>query len=203
MSSSMRLTKQTLDVRTLGGVYGTGVLTPDGATGILANQTCQIFQDQIGAGTTSNLVQTTADSNLFGGRIPNGEVYTLFGFQVQLQYSVAASGVPVAAANQIYEQALANIEMKIHMKGQEYIIGNLKPLPCGLGTNGMPMNGGRAVAPFRFPAELPIQLTSNDTWFVTMTAKRPILDGAGLNNLSIFIYCPASRGIPIGQLSGA
>ena len=60
----MRLTKQTLDVRTLGGVYGTGVLTPDGATGILANQTCQIFQDQLGAGTTSNLVQTNADSNL-------------------------------------------------------------------------------------------------------------------------------------------
>ena len=203
MSSSMRLTKQTLDVRTLGGVFGTGVLTANGAVGILANQSCQIFQDQIGNGVTSNLVQTTADSNLFGGRIPNGEVYTLFGFQVQLQWKIAATGVPVVQTAQLYEQALANIEMKIHMKGQEYVIGNLKPLPCGLGANGMPMNGGRAVAPFRFPAELPIQLTSNDTWFVTMTTKRAILDGAGLNDLSVFIYCPASRGIPIGQLSGA
>lgn len=203
MSSSMRLTKQTLDVRTLGGVFGTGQIQADGATGILANQTCQIFQDQLGAGVTSNVVQTTADSNLFGGRIPNGEVYTLFGFQVQLQWVVQATGLPVIQANALYEQALANIEMKIHMKGQEYIIGNLKPLPSGLGSNGMPMNGGRAVAPFRFPAELPIQLTSNDTWFITMTTKRPILDGAGLNALKIFVYCPASRGIPIGQLSGA
>lgn len=203
MASSMRLTKQTLDVRTLGGVYGTGVLTPDGATGILANQTCQIFQDQLGAGTTSNLVQTTADSNLFGGRIPNGEVYTLFGFQIQFQWKVLATGLPVIQTAALYEQALANVEFKLHMKGQEYIIGNVKPLACGLGSNGMPMNGGRAVAPFRFPAELPIQLTSNDTWFVTMTTRRPIVDGAGLNALSVFVYCPASRGIPIGQLSGA
>ena len=197
------LTQQTLDVRTLGGVFGTGVLAGDGATGILPNTTCQIFQDNLGAGVTSGLVQTTADSNLFGGRIPNGEVYTLFGFQVQIREVVAATGLPVVSNAAFYQTALCNIEMKIHMKGQEYIIGNLKPLPCGLGSNGMPMNGGRAVAPFRFPAELPIQLDGNDTWFVTMTAKRAIVDGAGLNNLEIFIYCPASRGIPISQLSGA
>jgi hypothetical protein len=203
MASNMRLTNQTLDVRTLGGVFGTGVLQGDAATGIAVNTTCQIFQDNLGAATTSNIVQTTADSNLFGGRIPNGEVYTLFGFQVQVREVVAATGLPVVSANAFYETALANIEMKIHMKGQEYVIGNLKPLPSGLGCNGMPMNGGRAVAPFRFPAELPIQLTGNDSWFVTMTAKRAILDGAGLNDLEIFIYCPASRGIPISQLSGA
>ena len=197
------LTKQTLDVRTLGGIFGRAQIpTGAGVAVVASGAEASVWNDQIGASTTSNLTQTTADSNLFGGRIPNGEVYTLFGWQVQI-FEVTSADLPVDSTALIHESMLDGLSMTLHMKGQEYVVGSVIPSPSGLGSDTLAMNGGRAVAPFRFPAQLPIQLVSNDQWFVTFTAKSAITLTAADNKIEIFMYCPASRGIPITQLSGA
>lgn len=200
--------KTTLDVRTLNGIYGRANLA--GAGGVVPlNGSTQIFLDQLGGSINSNVAQTQADSNFYDGITPNGEIYTIFGFQVQIwEETISTPATPVfpavIAPNPVVsQQALENLSFSLNLKGQEYTIGSLKTTPCPLGGNTYSQNGGRAVAPFRFPRQLPLQLNSNDQFFVTVTAKRPIAVTAATNGIGIFIYCPASRGIPLGQLSGA
>lgn len=201
--------KTTLDVRTLGGIYGTGDLAGAGGA-VPVNAQTQIFLDPLGGFANSNIAQTQADSNFFDGQTPNGEVYTIFGFQVEIwEQSVSTPATPIfptpIPGNAVtIAEALESLSFSLNIKGQEYIIGSLKTVPCPLGSNTYPQNGGRAVAPFRFPRQLPLQLNSNDQFFMTVTAKRAINNtAAATNGFGIFVYCPASRGIPLGQLSGA
>ena len=193
----------TLDVRTLQGIYGTGKLD-DGAAGVVAaNSQTIIFLDTLGSATNSNIAQTSADSNFFGGRVDAGEVYTLFGFQVQIQ-EVTAAGASVAPSAVVIQEALRNLSFTLNLKGQTYPIGSLLTTPSGLGSDGMAKNGGNGVAPFRFPRQLPLQISSLDSFSVTVKAERAINVAAGTTNtIGVFIYCPSSRGIPLGQLSGA
>ena len=202
---SMRLTRQTLDVRTLGGIFGRCNLAPPaGAAAVAAGTKGFIWLDNLNESTTSNIVGgvTYADANVFSGRIANMETYTLFGWQMQV-FEVDANGLPVDTAPNVHESFLDSLTFKLFMKGQEYIIGNVKPNPTGLGCNGLDMNGGRAVAPFRFPAELPNQLDGNDSWYVEVSNTRAITVSGANHRIEVFIYCPASKGIPVGQLSGA
>ena len=121
-------------------------------------------------------------------------------------FEVDANSLPVDSAANIHESFLDSLSFKLFMKGQEYIIGNVKPNPTGLGcggTGGLDMNGGRAVAPMRFPTDLPVQLRGNDSWYVEVSNPRAITVSAADNRIEVFIYCPASKGIPVGQLSGA
>ena len=199
----MRLTNQTLDVRSLGGVFGRCVI--DGAGGVVAaGSTGSIFLDELGASATSNVAGgiTNADANLFGGVVPNGEVITIFGWQMQVG-EVTSAGLPVDSAAELHEAFLDSLSYKIFLKGQEYVQGNLKPVPSGLGCSLLDKNGGANVAPFRFPGSLPLQIGPNDQLFVQIEAKRAIATGGGTNGIEIFLYCPATRGIAIGQLSGA
>ena len=200
----MAMTQQTLDVRTLGGIYSRALLADSPAAAVVTSgASTKLFLDQLGGSTNSGITQTAATSNFYDGIVPNGEVYTLFGFQVMV-YETDSSAVPVASTAVIHQEALRNLSFSLNLKGQEYVIGSVMPTPCPLGTNTLFQNGGRAVAPFRFPRQLPLQLNSNDQFFVTVTAKRTInLTAASTNGLGIFVYCPASRGIPLGQLSGA
>ena len=194
---------QTLDVRTLNGIFGSATLGPGAAGVIAAGATTKLFLDSLGSNTNSRVTQTVADSNFWSGYTPNQETYTLFGFQVQI-WEVDANYVAQATTNVIIQEALRNISFSLSLKGQEYQIGSLMTVPCPLGSNGLPQNGGRAVAPFRFPRALPLQLGSMDQFYVNVRAERPINVAAGTTNeIGIFIYCPASRGIPLGQLSGA
>lgn len=205
---TMRLTRQTLDVRTLGGIFGRcNIAAPAGVAVVATGTKGFIWLDQLNEATTSNIAGgvTRADANLFGGKIPNQEWYTIFGWQMQA-FEVDNNSVPVDSAANIHESILDSLTFKIFMKGQEYIIGNLKPNPTGLGcggTGGLDMNGGRAVAPFRFPASLPIQMSGNDTLYVEVTNTRAITLSGNAHAIEIFLYCPASKGIPVGQLSGA
>jgi hypothetical protein len=198
----------TLDVRTLGGIFGRANLAGAGGAVPVNGQT-QVFLDQLNGNVNSNITQTQADSNFFDGITPNGEVFTIFGMQIQIwEESISTPATPVfpqcIATNAVVTaQALRDLSFSLSLKGQEYQIGSLKTVPCPLGGNTYNQNGGRAVAPFRFPRQLPLQLNSNDQFFVTVTAKRAIATSGGTNGFGIFIYCPASRGIPLGQLSGA
>lgn len=200
-----RVTSQTLDVRTLGGLFGRcDIATTAAAATIPVGAQASIFQDVIGANTTSNIVGgvTNADANCFGGRVPNGEYWTIFGFQVQV-FEVDTNDLPVASTAAVAEGIAEQISMTINMKGQTYEIGSVQPLPCGLGANTLAMNGGRAVAPFRFNPRIPIALNPNDQWFLQFTVKRQITLSAANNKAEIFVYLPASKSIQIGQLSGA
>ena len=204
--ANMRLTNQTLDLRTLGGLYGradfqvqvagTAIVTP--------GTTRQIFADQINTNTTSGVpggVQIS-DATLRGGLIPSGEVVTLFGFQVQVG-QLDINNAPVVGTAAVTQNIIDNIRLTLFIAGQEYIIGNISGMPCGLGGNALSQNGGRSVAPFRFPSSLPLQLKSNQTFFVKLDVLNPITLDANDNQIEIQVYCPASRGIPVSQLSGA
>ena len=105
--------------------------------------------------------------------------------------------------NIILQQALRNLSFSLLLKGQEYQIGSLMTTPSPKGTNTAPQNGGRAVAPFRFPRNLVLQLNSNDQFAIRVQAQRAITLGAAGNGLGITWHAAASRGIPLGQLSGA
>jgi hypothetical protein len=197
----MASTAQTLDVRTLGGIYSRCQLA--GAGGAIAQGTQAIaFLDPLNGNTNSGLTQTRADSNFFDGMVPQGEVYTLFSLEAQIFESDGA-GNPVLHTNIILQQALRNLSFSLILKGQEYNIGSLMTVPSPKGTNTAPQNGGRAVAPFRFPRQLALQLRSNDQFAVRTQAQRAITTGGGGNGLLITWHAAASRGIPLGQLSGA
>ena len=204
MPSHMRLTNQTLDVRTLGGIFGRCVLNDNGGGVVATGTSGSIFLDDLGSAATSNITGgvTNADANLFGGRIPQGQTITIFGWQMQV-FETDTNNLPVASAAQVVDGFLDSLSYKIFMKGQEYVQGNLKPVPSGAGASTLSRNGGANVDPYRFPSSLPIQLSPLDQWFVQVEAKRDIVVTGANNKIEIFLYCPASRGIALGQLSGA
>jgi hypothetical protein len=200
-----RITSQTLDVRTLGGLFARGnIPTAGGVVTVPVGSQCSLFLDQINANVTSGVGGgvTLADANGFGGRVPNGEYWTIFGFQVGI-FEVTAAGLPVASAPAVAEGIAQQLTLTINMKGQTYNMGSVQPMPCGLGTNTLAMNGGRAVAPFRFNPRLPIALNPMDQWFLTFATTRVITLSAIGNQIELFVYMPASKSIKIGQLSGA
>ncbi len=210
-------TSTTLDVRTMGGIFGRGRLQA-GAGGIVpAASQCSIFLDSLGTQPgTSNIELpgvTVSDANFFNGRCPNQEIYTLWGMQIQLQEQ-DANGLAVqstsAAADTgvsfggIMTDALKSCSLELSLKGSNYTIGNLQTLPSAQGSNIVTMSGGRAVAPFRFPRQLPLQLEGNDQFFITIKTTRAFaLSAAAAGFMTFTVYCPASRGIPVSQLSGA
>ena len=205
-------TATTLDVRTMGGISGKCALISDGAGLVAANSTTQAFIDVIGVGATSNIIQTAADSNMASGAIPVSEVYTVFGFQIQLGVLLANNTQFDTVANvpaNVIQDALNAISMTLNIKGQNYPIGSLMTMPAqqgwGTTTNGVgyPLNGGKNVPTFRFPPELALQLGSNDTYSLRFTAERAFNLTTANSRLLIWIYNAASRGISVGQLSGA
>ena len=197
----MQLTKQTLDVRTLGGMYASGFLA--GAAGAVAVGTrTTLFLDQLGGAVNSGIPQTQALSNFFNGRCPNGEVITAFGFQLMV-YETDVNHNPVASTAAIQAEAVRNLSYTLLLKGQEYPITGFATAPCPLGANTLFQNGGRGVAPFRFPQQPPLQLNSNDQFAVSVRCEHAITTGGAGNGFRIFAYLPASKGIPLGQLSGA
>ena len=192
---------QTLDVRTLGGIFSRCQLAS--AAGVIGAGTSSIaFLDQLGGAVNSGLAQTRSDSNFFDGLVPQGEVYSLFSLEAQL-FETNGAGNPVLHTNIILQQALRNLSFSLLLKGQEYQIGSLMTTPSPKGTNTAPQNGGRAVAPFRFPRNLVLQLNSNDQFAIRVQAQRAITLGGVGNGLGITWHAAASRGIPLGQLSGA
>lgn len=192
----------TLDVRTLQGIYGTGLLTAGAGGVVAANSQTIVFLDRLGSATNSNIAQTTADSNFFNGAVDAGEIFTLFGFSIQIK-EVTNVGGPVVPAVAVVQEALRNLSFTLNLKGQTYPIGSLMTVPSPLGSEQMVKNGGNGVAPFRFPRAIPLQIGSLDQYSVTVKAERAINTSGGTNTIGVFIYCPASRGIPLGQLSGA
>ena len=195
-----------LDLRTAGGIYGKGcIVTTAGAATVPAGAECNIFLDEKNTNTTSNLANgaNDADGNFWSGRCPNGEIITLFGIQLAI-YEVDANDVPQAGSAPITQMAVNFCSVKLQLKGQQYVLGHSGLYPSGLGSNGLNLNGGRAVAPFRFPRAAPIQLVSNDQFYLTIRAELAgITLAANDNKLMFSAYCPASRGVSLANLSGA
>ena len=211
-------TATTLDVRTMGGIFGRGRLGPASGAGVIAAATqCSIFLDALGANPGTSNVEapgvTTSDASLFNGRCPNQEIITIWGCQIQIQEqdanglaiqsTIAAPG-SAEGFGAVQNDILKSISLELSLKGSNYTIGNLQTLPSAGGSNAVAQNGGRAVAPFRFPRQLPLQLDGNDSFFLTFKTTRAFtLSAAAAGFVSISVYCPASRGIPVSQLSGA
>jgi hypothetical protein len=199
--ANMQLTKQTLDVRTLGGLYGSAFIA--GAGGVVAQgTTTQVFLDPLGGAANSGIPQTFCTSNFFNGRAESGEIITAFGMQAMV-YETTNAHVAVASTAAIQAAGIRNLSYTLQLKGSTYPITGLATLPCPLGSNTSFQNGGRGVAPFRFPRQLPLQIEGTQQFAVTIRAEHPIATGGGTNGFRIFLYLPASKGIPLGQLSGA
>jgi hypothetical protein len=201
-------TATTLDVRTMGGIFGRGRIQATGAGVFNAASQCSIFLDALGATPGTSNVEapgvTTSDANFFNGRCPNQEIFTLWGMQIALQEQ-DANGVAIQAASAVIDtginlagvqqEALKSCSLELSLKGSNYSIGSLMNMPSPAGANGVTQNGGRAVAPFRFPRQLPLQLEGNDQFFVTIKTTRAFAaSAAAAHFMSFYIYCPASRG---------
>ena len=110
--------RTTLDVRTMGGIYGRANLAGVGGVVPATTQT-QIFLDQLNGNVNSNITQTNADGNFHSGIVPNGEIYTLFGFQVQIwEETISTPATPVfpavVATNPVVTaQALRNLSFSL------------------------------------------------------------------------------------------
>jgi hypothetical protein len=195
-------TRNVMDVRTMGGVFGSTLILPT-AGAIPAGRTATMFLDEKGQATTGNVALTNADANFFGGRCQNGEVVTIFGFQFWVGQFDTVTGLYVDSTAVLLQEALSNISIKLNLKGQQYNVGNLSLYATGHGSNALlSQNGGRAVAPFRLPRTLPVQLKSNDQFYFTFTAERAVTTAAN-TAVSIQGYCPASTGVELSNLSGA
>jgi hypothetical protein len=204
--ANMRLTNQTLDLRTLGGLFGRAdfQVAAAGTAIVTAGTSRQIFADQLNTNTTSGVPGNTqiSDATMFGGMLPSGEVLTIWGFQVQVN-QLDINNAPVVGTAAVTQNIIDNVRLTLFMQGSEFIIGNIGTMPSGIGGSQLSQNGGRSVAPFRFPSSLPIQIQGNQSFFVKLDVLNNITLDANDNQIEIQVYCPASRGIPVSQLSGA
>ena len=198
-----------LDLRTAGGIFGRGAIqAPAAAAAVAAGSECQVFLDQRGQNATSNMAVglTNADANFFGGICPNGEVVTLFGLQIAFWTATGATDIPIAGTPVMSQEVQEFCSVSLQLKGTQYNIGNVSLYPSGIGVNNSAMgnNGGRAVIPFRFPKGAPIQLRSNDQFYLTIRAELAgITLGNNADKIIFQVYCPASRGVALSNLSGA
>lgn len=195
-----------LDLRTAAGIFATCCIkTAAGAATITRGNTGTAFLDDKGQLTTSNMAVglTDADANFFSGRCPNGEIITIFGIQIGT-FEVTSADVHVASTAIVQQQILDMVTVKLNLKGQTYNLGNPSLFPSPLGCNGLNLNGGRAVASFRFPRQVPIQLKSNDQFYIEFECVKTGITLAGNDNKAMFrVTCPASRGVSLANLSGA
>jgi len=199
--ANMVPTQQTLDVRTLGGMYASAFIP--GAAGVVPVGTqTRLFLDPLGGAANSGIPQTLCTSNFFNGRTESGEIITAFGMQAMV-YETTNAHVAVASTAAIQAAAIRNLSYTLELKGSTYPITSLATLPCPLGANTAFQNGGRGVAPFRFPRQLPLQLKGTQSFSVTIRCEHNIATSGGTNGFRIYFYMPASKGIPLGQLSGA
>lgn len=197
-------TQQTLDVRTMAGISGKCVLTQVGAGPIAANAQTQMFVDGLAQAATGGIPLTNADANFFNGAVPNMEIFTIFGMQLQVgvllanltDFDVVANTTPG-----LVQDILDRISFEILLKGQTLEVGSMLPLPSGQCWDGFSLNGGRNVPTFRFPPELVLQLKGNDTFSLRFTTTAPITLPTAGSSILIYAYLPASKGIPLGQLS--
>ena len=189
--SNLMKTGNVLDLRTAGGIFSTCIFQA-ASSAVAAGVTTTAFQDDLNSST----------SNCFGGRVPQGEIWTIWGIQVQLDIETTAL-ISKADSAILTQDALNRISVSMNLRGQEIQVGSIKCFPSGLGANTITMNGGRAVNVMRFPRTQPLQLESNDVFTVTYKMETAYTSGAATDALRIFTYCQGSKAISLANLAGA
>lgn len=190
-----------LDLRSAGGLFSTCIFQAAGSA-VAAGTTTTAFQDDLNSSTSSGLTQNRATSNCFGGRVPQGEIWTLWSIECAIDYETNAQ-VALADSAILIQDAMNRISVSMNIRGQEIQVGSLKCYPSGKMSNGLAQNGGRAVPVFRFPRTQPLQLTSNDVFTVTFKMETALTTANATDSLRIFTYCAGSKAIAIGNLAGA
>ena len=199
--SNLMKTGNVLDLRTAGGIFSTCIFQA-ASSAVAAGVTTTAFQDDLNSSTSSGITQNRSTSNCFGGRVPQGEIWTIWGIQVQLDIETTAL-ISKADSAILTQDALNRISVSMNLRGQEIQVGSIKCFPSGLGANTITMNGGRAVNVMRFPRTQPLQLESNDVFTVTYKMETAYTSGAATDALRIFTYCQGSKAISLANLAGA
>lgn len=190
-----------LDLRSAGGLFSTCIFQAAGSA-VAAGTTTTAFQDDLNSSTSSGITQNRALSNCFGGRVPQGEIWTLFGMQIAIDYETNAQ-VALADSAILIQDAMNRISVSMNIKGQEINVGSLKCFPSALMSSGLSQNGGNCVPTFKWPRSQPLQMTSNDVFTVTYKMETALTTANATDSLRIFTYCTGSKAIAIGNLAGA
>ena len=207
-------TSQTVDARTLGGIFAKCILNSDGAGLVAAGTQATAFLDDFGQSIASGFPAASpinrADASFVRGEVAAQTSVICWGCQIQLtELTVpAAAGqitaAPVVAASaEVLAEAQHNISVTLELKGQQYVLGSPIGMPCGHGSNGMHQNGGPGVGYFRFPDSLPLDLGPTDRFSMIFRAERGFNVTTPLGGILVYVYLPALTAINLSQLSGA
>jgi hypothetical protein len=167
----------------LEAVASTVAFQTDGAGLIPAGTFRTFFQDNLGQAAASGMIQTLADSNLFGGQIPSGVALILYGLGFSIECDVAFTSEDVYALAR-------NLSILANLRGTPVQAGSVRDWPDILGPRGVGLgnqDGGTV------PLDPPIVLLPLQTWAVKVTCERPVTLSNVSTEYRVHLRCPAQR----------
>ena len=164
-------------------VTSTVAFLTDGAGLIPAGQFRTLFQDNQGQAAASGMIQTLADSNLFGGKIPSGVCILLFGLGFSVECDAAFT------SEDVYKLA-RNLSVLANLRGTPVQTGSVRDWPDILGPRGVGLGNqtGGVV-----PLDPPIVLLPLQDWTVKLTLERPVTLSNPATEYRVHLRCPSQR----------
>ena len=130
----------------------------------------------------------------------------MFDLQLTVWEAQAIPGgfATVFTTGDVFQSILNNLSTALNLRGQLYETGNVTCFPSQQGdTLFLPQNGGFGVRKFRFPISTPVQLRSNDSFTLAVTADRALVATAANNLIFVRASLAASTAVSLNNLSGA
>ena len=164
-------------------VASTVAFVTDGAGLIPQGQFRTFFQDTLGQNQASGMVQTLADSNLFGGQIPSGVCILLYG----LGFSVECDK---AFTSEDAYKLCRNLSILPNLRGTPVNAGSVRDWPDILGPRGVGIgNQTNGVVPL----DPPIVLLPLQTWNVKVTLERAVTLSNVSTEYRVHVRAPSQR----------
>lgn len=146
------------------------------------------FQDNLGELNSSGVVggQTRADGNLFGGKIPSGEMILMRGFGLNVESDAAITA-------QVVNQIGRNVGVTMQLRRTPVNMGSVRDWPEVIGARGTGNgNSDRGTIPFTPPLVLePLQ-----DYTVEFVVERQVgitLVGFANTPVDVHVRCPSLR----------
>jgi len=165
-------------------IVGTARMTTNGAGLLAANAQTRVFLDDLNDNQASGIVQTRADSNYFGGKVPQGEIFVLHGMEVQILADSQLNALDI-------EQIAKSVSVEIQLRETPVYSGAVIDWPSVMGArgqgNGDQTNGVR-------PFEPSVVIESLMSYWIVLTAVRAVqLSVAATVNIDFRVRNPATR----------
>ena len=163
-------------------VVGTVRFTTDGASQIAAGTFRTVFAEACGQSANSGIVQTDADSTFFGGKIPAGVMFILFG----MGFEVEATQLTVDDISTLCR----NTSVQVNLRQTPVKAGSLRDWPSVSGPRGQ--GNGNLDNGYK-PLEPAIVLQPLEDFTIVVEVQRTITLSQANTNYDLHVTHPNVR----------